>query len=111
MILYAADVEKMPFDDETFDVIYTANTVYFWRDAEKAVSEIKRVLKPGGKFINLALTKEGFEKFPEAAYYGFTIYTLTELCDMLKSIGDDVEYRNADKENRFAMIVTKKTGD
>jgi len=107
MKLCEADIEKTPFDNESFDVIYTANTVYFWRNVEKAVNEIKRVLKPGGKFINLALTKEGFEKFPEAAYHGFIVYTLTELCDMLKGIGANVEHRNIDRENSFAIIVTK----
>ena len=108
MKLFEADVEEMPFGDETFDIIYTANTVYFWRDVEKAIGEIKRVLKPGGKFINIALIKEGFERFPPAAHYGFSKYTLTELCDMLMSIGDDLKYKNVDRDNRFAFIITKE---
>jgi ubiquinone/menaquinone biosynthesis C-methylase UbiE len=106
--LYAADIEKMPFDDESFDVAYTGNTVYFWHDVEKAVSEVKRVLKAGGKFINIACTKEGFEKLHPASVYGFSKYSLTELCDMLKSINVEVEYRSTGSANRFAFIVIKK---
>ena len=106
MELYQADIEKMPFHNETFDVIYTCNTVYFWRDTEKAISEIKRVLKPNGKFMNIAATKEGFENSP-VSQYGFSKYTLTELCDMLKSIGADVEFRSIDSDDEVAVIATK----
>lgn len=106
MKLYQADIEEMPFHNETFDIIYTCNTVYFWRDAEKAISEIKRVLKPNGKFMNVAMIKEGFENNP-ISQYGFSKYTLTELCDMLKSIGADVEVKDVNRDNKFAVIATK----
>ena len=39
--------EKMPFDNEDFDLVIISNTLDHCEDMNKVVSEIKRVLKPG----------------------------------------------------------------
>lgn len=49
-ILQAA-VNKLPFDDNHFDIVTAVETVYFWPDLTECFNEIKRVLKPSGKFI------------------------------------------------------------
>ncbi|WP_242342066.1 class I SAM-dependent methyltransferase [Anaeromyxobacter terrae] len=41
-------VEALPFDDASFDVVASTNTVYFWPDLARAFSELHRVLRPGG---------------------------------------------------------------
>jgi SAM-dependent methyltransferase len=41
-------VEALPFEDATFDVVASTNTVYFWPDLDRAFSELRRVLAPGG---------------------------------------------------------------
>lgn len=45
------DVQSLPFDDETFDIVTAFETVYFWPNIEKCFGEVKRVLKPGGIFL------------------------------------------------------------
>jgi ubiquinone/menaquinone biosynthesis C-methylase UbiE len=42
--------DELPFADETFDAVICRNGVMFFPDIVKAVSEIRRVLKPGGFF-------------------------------------------------------------
>ena len=44
------DIENMPFEDNTFDVIISNCVLNLVPDKEKAFSEIFRVLKPGGHF-------------------------------------------------------------
>jgi len=44
------DAEKMDFDDNSFDVVYSIATFEHIEDVSKALLEIKRVLKPYGKF-------------------------------------------------------------
>ena len=76
--LLQADCCDMPFNEQTFDFVTTVNTIYFWQDTEKGLSEIARVLKSGGKFYNavysrewlqkLAYTKEGFKFFDQQDY-------------------------------------------
>ncbi|HBJ2622666.1 methyltransferase domain-containing protein [Clostridium botulinum] len=44
------NAEDIPYDDESFDVVIAEHMIYFVTDIEKALSEIKRVLKPNGIF-------------------------------------------------------------
>ncbi len=46
-----ADVHDLPFEDATFDVITAFETVYFWSDLPKALSEVNRVLSEKGELL------------------------------------------------------------
>jgi len=45
------DAQEIPFADETFDAVIANFMLYHVPDRPKAIAEIKRVLKPGGKLI------------------------------------------------------------
>lgn len=45
------DMERMPVPDARFDVIVTCWTLYFMRDVDGAVEELKRCLRPGGRLV------------------------------------------------------------
>ena len=49
MTFRQVDAENIPFDDESFDRVTCRFGVMFFPDTQKALGEIKRVLKPGGK--------------------------------------------------------------
>lgn len=49
--LQKGDVETLPFDDETFDCVVNTMAFTAYPDGMKAMSELHRVLKPGGKLI------------------------------------------------------------
>ncbi len=44
----AAAAEEMPFDDASFDVITSFNSLDHVEDLDRTIAEIKRVLRPGG---------------------------------------------------------------
>ena len=46
-----ADANALPFGDETFDAVVCQFGFMFFPDKDKAVSEIFRVLKPGGRLL------------------------------------------------------------
>lgn len=43
-----ADVCKMPFDDNSVDLVISRGSMMFWEDRRRAFREIYRILKPGG---------------------------------------------------------------
>ncbi|HET8753526.1 MAG TPA: bifunctional demethylmenaquinone methyltransferase/2-methoxy-6-polyprenyl-1,4-benzoquinol methylase UbiE [Salinimicrobium sp.] len=66
-----ADSEAMPFPDNSFDAITVAFGVRNFENLEKGLSEILRVLKPGGIFVVLETSVP--TKFPFKQ--GYNIYS------------------------------------
>ncbi len=44
-----ADAEELPFDDASFDIVYAYGVIHHTPNTRKAVAEIYRVLRPGGR--------------------------------------------------------------
>jgi len=99
-----ADIQDLPFEDNSFDVIFCNHVLEHVADDKKALSELYRVMKPGGwgifqvpiryqldkTFEDSTITdkKERIEKFGQYDHvrvYGMDYY------DTLKSAGFEVE--------------------
>lgn len=52
-----ADVEKLPFSDDSFDTVVDTFSMCVYQDPYKAMSEMKRVLKTGGTLLLLEHTR------------------------------------------------------
>ena len=48
--LVRAAAETLPFPNESFDVVTTTLSFHHWSDQPEALSEVRRVLRPGGAF-------------------------------------------------------------
>ena len=49
-----ASVSRLPFSDDSFDLVTAVETQYYWPDLVTDMKEILRVLKPGGTLIVIA---------------------------------------------------------
>ncbi|MBB4805080.1 SAM-dependent methyltransferase [Chryseobacterium defluvii] len=74
--------KKFPFENKTFDKIFTVNTVYFWEDPAEFLHEIYRVLKDSGTFVLTFGQKEFMEKLPFTEY-NFTLYSNSEMEELI----------------------------
>ena len=70
--LLQMDAEHLEFPDSSFDVVFCAFALYFFIDISAALSEFRRVLKPGGR---LAVSSFGRGK----SLVDWTIHRATEL--------------------------------
>lgn len=50
-LLVEGKAESLPLSDATFDAVLAVATLCFIPDAERAISEMARVLKPGGRLV------------------------------------------------------------
>ena len=48
---YKVDITKLPFKDATYDFVFASHVMEHIQDDEKALSEIRRILKPGGMAV------------------------------------------------------------
>jgi demethylmenaquinone methyltransferase/2-methoxy-6-polyprenyl-1,4-benzoquinol methylase len=55
--LQKADSENLPFENDSFDAVTVAFGVRNFENLEKGLSEINRVLKPGGKLVILEFSR------------------------------------------------------
>lgn len=67
------DYQKLPFEDNTFDKIYTVETLCHAPNLEQALSEFNRVLKPGGKLLSMEYTQKPLSAFSD---YEKTMYDI-----------------------------------
>ncbi|MEI9958227.1 MAG: class I SAM-dependent methyltransferase [Ferruginibacter sp.] len=81
-----SDIASLPFADASFNKIFTINTIYFWEDAKKILSEIKRVLQPKGKFIVALRPKRQMQHYPFIKY-GFSLFSKEEVMELLTQNG------------------------
>jgi len=46
-----ADVHRLPMPEGTFDLVVCANSFHYFQNPERALTDINRVLKPGGALV------------------------------------------------------------
>ena len=63
------DAHRLPFANGTADFVVSSLSLHHWADAGKVFKEIKRVLKPGGRFLIYDLRRDG----PLLFYYALKI--------------------------------------
>lgn len=78
--------DAMPFEDARFDKVFCVNLIYFWDSPSEHLSEVLRVLKPGGRFYTIIRTKETLKKMP-FTQYGFKLYEAQEWASTLEGAG------------------------
>lgn len=49
--VHLADAERLPFDDASFDIVYSYGVLHHSPDTPRAIEEVRRVLKPGGSAL------------------------------------------------------------
>jgi ubiquinone/menaquinone biosynthesis C-methylase UbiE len=54
-----ASVSRLPFPDQSFDLVTAVETHYYWPDFPNDLREVRRVLKPGGRLLIIAETYKG----------------------------------------------------
>jgi len=55
-----ADAEQLDFPDDSFDLVYSHGVLHHTPDIEKAINEVHRVLKPGGRAVVMLYHRDSY---------------------------------------------------
>lgn len=91
MKIVNASVDSLPFSDDSFNIIYTIESFYFWSDPVENLKEVRRVLAENGVFLIVAdiygdaeLSEENLESVRK---YGLFNPTADEFRKLLTDAG------------------------
>jgi SAM-dependent methyltransferase len=87
----------LPYPDQSFDVIFTVNTLYFWDDAPAQAKEILRVLKPGGR-LSVCFATDEFMRMLPFTQYGFHLYSIEKATGLMTEAGFTITGIQREKE-------------
>lgn len=103
MIFQTGDCCNMSFANKSFDIVATINTIYFWKDTMKGMTEIYRVLKDGGIFYNAVIAKDNLDKM----FYtknGFRKFEKNEYIETGNKAGfEDIRIKNLG--NNYGLLI------
>ncbi|WP_169306524.1 class I SAM-dependent methyltransferase [Cohnella pontilimi] len=80
------EVNHIPFESETFNKVFTVNTIYFWPNPANDIREIHRVLKTDGQLVVSFRSKERMERL-EFTKHGFKLYDPEEVIELVRAAG------------------------
>ncbi|MCH2185781.1 class I SAM-dependent methyltransferase, partial [Myxococcota bacterium] len=67
--LRAADAEALPFDDASFDIVYSYGVLHHSPNTVRCISELHRVLRPGGTALIMVYNLQSWAAFNMWALY------------------------------------------
>ena len=81
------DASQIPFDDNTFDLVIANHMLFYCDDISKALSEIRRVLKPGASLVCSTYSKRH----------------MREITDLVQSFNSNIVLSSTNLYERFGL--------
>lgn len=107
LFLEIGDCCDLNYEENYFQAITSINTVYFWSDVVKGLSEIYRTLKDGASFFNVLYTREWLDKLSYTEK-GFKKYDANQLVEFGRQAGfENIIVKDIVKGKSFVVIYTK----
>lgn len=78
--------ENLPYDNDKFDLVTAVETIYFWPNLPACLQEVRRVLKPGGRFAIMVEVVDSNSKWTDLCE-GMIAYSPELLKKMLDEAG------------------------
>ncbi|GAL86770.1 hypothetical protein MYP_4000 [Sporocytophaga myxococcoides] len=100
---HLAAADKLPIVSNSYNKLFTVNTIYFWEDPEHTLNEFKRVLTADGELTIVIRPKHIMEDIP-VTKYGFNLYSKEELVKLLSANNFDILETNEIEEPSREMM-------
>lgn len=105
----------LPFAKESFEKIFSVNTIYFWNDTPRMFDELFRVLRRFG-ILNVTFAEKIFMTTLPFSRFGFTLYGQEEVIEFALKSGfkhlktqihtESIQSKSGDIVNRKYLITS-----
>lgn len=95
------DIQDIPYKDNAFDIVIANMMLYHVPDLDRGLSEVRRVLKPGGSFYCATYGEHGIMEFINETLHSYSIGGSIAKTFTLQNGGDSLR--------KFFPVVEKKT--
>ena len=68
--IHLGSAMELPFTENFFNSVFHTNCYYFWPSLDQGISEMKRVLKPGGIMLT-GLVHDGLKSFSSKGFFKY----------------------------------------
>ncbi len=104
------DFDEALFEDNSYDKIFTVNTIYFWKDPKATINKIYSLLKPKGILVIGFYGKGEMEKM-SLSHDVFRLYSQEDVAKLLSIDGTlnnvDVISRKGKKSVGYCAVGIK----
>jgi ubiquinone/menaquinone biosynthesis C-methylase UbiE len=98
--------EQLPYEDWKFDLVTAVETIYFWPNLPYCLQEVRRVLKPGGRFAIMVEVADA-DSMWVTLVDGMKAYSPEQLKEMLTDAGF-VQTEVHRKKPSYATVIAIK---
>jgi ubiquinone/menaquinone biosynthesis C-methylase UbiE len=107
--LRVGPAEALPFPDAHFGKVVSVNSIFYWQDAPKAMTEIARALRTGGRLVLVFTDRESMQDRP-VGKLGLALYDEESMRALLAAAGfkDICFTHGADRHRVFWCVVATR---
>jgi demethylmenaquinone methyltransferase/2-methoxy-6-polyprenyl-1,4-benzoquinol methylase len=104
---HLGDAERLPFRDDTFDVVWSSGSIEYWPNPVDALEECRRVAKPGGQVLIVGPNYPNSSVFQKLADAIMLFYDREEADRMFREAGfTDFEHRTMGPDHSPEIAIT-----
>ncbi|WP_435100593.1 methyltransferase domain-containing protein [Halarchaeum sp. P4] len=101
------DAERLPFADDSFDVVWSSGSIEYWPNPVTALREFRRVVKPGGKVLVVGPNYPRSTLFQKLADAIMLFYDEAEADRMFRDAGfEAIEHRTMGPSYKPDVAIT-----
>ena len=111
---HVGDAERLPFRDDSFDVVWSSGSIEYWPDPVATLREFRRVLSPGGQVLVVGPNEPSEPVRKRLANAMMLFYTEERAQEMFEDAGFvDVRHRlmGPDYEPTIAITSVARAPD
>lgn len=104
---YRGDAERLPFADDSFDVVWSSGSIEYWPDPVATLRDMRRVVEPGGQVLVVGPNDPDSTLLGKLADAIMLFYDREEADRMFREAGYvDVEHREMGPSYNPEVAIT-----